>query len=83
MAIVLYYVDKKGIVTEQFIGIVHVADTFALSLKVAIEFLFCKYALSLSRLCGQGYDGTSKMQGESNGLKISILKENKSAFYIH
>ena len=34
-----------------------VAGTSALSLKVAIEFLFCKYALSLSRLRGQGYDG--------------------------
>ena len=46
MAIVLRYVVKKGIVTERFLGIVHVADTSALSLKAAIEFLFSKYALS-------------------------------------
>ncbi|XP_075636849.1 uncharacterized protein LOC142609104 [Castanea sativa] len=74
---------KKGIVTERFLGIVHVADTSALSLKAAIEFLFCKYSLSLSRLRGQGYDGASNMQGEFNGLKTLILKDNKSEFYVH
>ena len=83
MAVVLRYVDKRGIVTKRFLGIVHVADTFALSLKAAIEFLFSKYALSLSRLRGQGYDGAINMQGEFNGLKTLILKENKSAFYVH
>ena len=51
--------------------------------KATIEFLFCKYALSLSRLHGQGYDGASNMQGEFNGLKTLILKENKLAFYVH
>ena len=81
MAIVLRYVDKKGIVTKRFLGIVHVAS--ALSLKAAIEFLFSKYALSLSRLRGQSYDGASNMQGEFNGLKTLILKENRSTFYVH
>ena len=83
MVVVLRYVDKKGIVIERFLGIVHVVDTSALSLKVAIEFLFSKYALSLSRLRRQGYDGASNMQGEFNSLKTLILKENKSTFYIH
>ncbi|XP_065627293.1 uncharacterized protein LOC136066605 [Quercus suber] len=83
MAVVLRHVDKKGIVTERFLGIVHVAHTSALSLKAATEFLFNKYALSLSRLRGQGYDGANNMQGEFNGLKTLILKENKSAFYVH
>ena len=54
-----------------------------MSLKAAIKFLFFKYALSLSRLCGQGYDGASNMQGEFNGLRTLILKENKSAFYVY
>ena len=83
MVVVLRYVDKKGIVIERFLGIIHVVDTSALSLKVAIEFLFSKYALSLSRLRRQGYDGASNMQGEFNSLKTLILKENKSTFYIH
>ncbi|KAL4653987.1 hypothetical protein ACB092_01G345500 [Castanea dentata] len=69
--------------SQRFLGIVHVADASTLSLKAAIEFLFCKYSLSLSRLRGQGYDGANNMQGEFNGLKTLILKENKSAFYVH
>ncbi|KAM4071761.1 hypothetical protein ACB094_11G085200 [Castanea mollissima] len=83
MTLVLRYVNKQGIIIERFFGIVHVASTTALSLKCAIEGLLCKHNLSLSRLRGQGYDGASNMQGDINGLKTLILKENKSAFYVH
>ena len=54
-----------------------------MSLKYAIEYLLCEHNLSLSKLRGQGYDGASNMQGDINGLKTLILKENKSAFYVH
>ena len=37
----------------------------------------------MSRLRGQGYDEASNMQGEFNGLKTLILKENECAFYVH
>ena len=83
MAVVLRYVDKKRNVTERFLGIVRVVDTTALSLKIAIESLFLKHGLSLSRLRGKGYDGVSNMQGEFNGLKALILRENKSTYYVH
>ncbi|GMP55747.1 hypothetical protein CsSME_00020477 [Camellia sinensis var. sinensis] len=83
MAVVLHYVDERGIVTEWFLGIVHVADTTALSLKVAIESLFSRHGLSLARIRGQGYDGASNMQGAFNGLKTLILRENKSTYYVH
>ncbi|XP_065637320.1 uncharacterized protein LOC136070800 [Quercus suber] len=83
MALVLRYVNKEGIIIERFLGIVHVASTTALSLKHAIEGLLCEHNLSLSNLRGQGYDGASNMQGDINGLKTLILKENKSAFYVH
>ncbi|XLT62012.1 hypothetical protein HN873_018536, partial [Arachis hypogaea] len=39
--------------------------------------------LSLSRVRGQGYDGTSNMQGVFNSLKMLILKENSCALYVH
>jgi hypothetical protein len=52
-------------------------------LKLALESVFAKHGLNLSRICGQGYDGASNMWGEFNGLKSLILKENCSAFYIH
>ena len=32
---------------------------------------------------GKGYDGSSNKQGEFNGLKTLIMKENECAFYIH
>ena len=83
MSLVLRYVNKKWIIIKRFLGIVHVASTNTLSLKCAIEYLLCEYNLSLSNLCGQGYDGDSNMQGDINGLKTLILKENKLAFYIH
>ena len=83
MAFVLHYVNKKRIIIERFLSIVHVASTIILSLKYAIECLLCERNLSLSKLRGQGYDGASNMQGNINGLKTLILKENKSAFYVH
>ena len=83
MALAFCYVNKKGIIIERFFGIVHVASTTTLSLKYAIECLLCEYNLSLSKLCEQDYDGASNMQDDINGLKTLILKENKSAFYVH
>ncbi|KAL4598935.1 hypothetical protein ACB092_11G092500 [Castanea dentata] len=83
MALVIRYVNKKGIIIERFLGILHVASTTAWSLKCAIECLLCEHNLSLLRLRGQGYDAASNMQGDINGLKTFILKENKSTFYVH
>ena len=83
MALVLRYVNKKGIIIERFLGIVHVASTTILPLKYAIGCLLCEHNLSLSKLHGQGYDGASNMKGDINGLNTLILKENKSAFYVH
>ncbi|KAJ0975429.1 hypothetical protein J5N97_017394 [Dioscorea zingiberensis] len=82
-AITLRYVDSKGYVIERFLGLVHVSDTTALSLKAAIEAVFSKNNLSMSKIRGQGYDGASNMQGEFNGLKTLIMKVNASAYYVH
>ncbi|XP_031271794.1 uncharacterized protein LOC116130186 [Pistacia vera] len=83
MAIAIRYIDKKGHVLERFLGIVHVSDTTAVSLKMALESLFCQHGLILSRLRRQVYDGASNMQGEFNGLKSLILRENEYAYYVH
>ncbi|XP_015971844.1 uncharacterized protein LOC107495247 [Arachis duranensis] len=83
MSVCLRYVNKERQVREHFLGLVHVSNTNALSLKLALESLLETYNLSLSRVRGQGYDGASNMQGEFNGLKILILKENSYAFYVH
>ncbi|XP_076915661.1 uncharacterized protein LOC143575091 [Bidens hawaiensis] len=83
MAVVLRYVDDVGEVIERFVGVVHVTDTCASSLKSAIDNFFAKNNLTMSKVRGQGYDGASNMRGELNGLKQKILAENKCAFYIH
>ncbi|XP_076923185.1 uncharacterized protein LOC143585242 [Bidens hawaiensis] len=83
MAMVLRYVDKNGVVKERFIGLVHVLETSALTLKSAIDEVFTRYNLSLTRVRGQGYDGASNMAGKFNGLKALISKENSSAYFIH
>ncbi|CAN1248213.1 Zinc finger MYM-type protein 1 [Linum perenne] len=67
----------------KFLGISHVKDTKALTLKNEIEAMLVKNGLSLSRIRGQGYDGASNMKGEINGLKSLILAENPSAHYVH
>ncbi|CAN1185007.1 Zinc finger MYM-type protein 1 [Linum perenne] len=67
----------------RFLGISHVRDTKAISLKTAIESMLMKNGLSISRVRGQGYDGASNMKGEINGLKTLILEESPSAYYIH
>ncbi|XP_022008030.1 zinc finger MYM-type protein 1-like [Helianthus annuus] len=83
MAVVIRFVDKVGIVKERFIGLVHVKETSAITLKTAIDDILARYGLSLKRIRGQGYDGANNMSGEFNGLRALILKENVSAFYIH
>ena len=60
---------------EWFLGIVHVIDTYALSLKEAIDSLFSKFLLSLYKIYGQDCDGASSMQGEVTSLKILIKRE--------
>ncbi|XP_057496717.1 uncharacterized protein LOC130781532 [Actinidia eriantha] len=83
MAVALRYVNAKGHVIECFLGLEHVTSTTASSLKEAIESLFCRCKLSISKLRGQGYDGASNMRGEFKGLKTLILQENQNAYYVH
>ncbi|XP_076892467.1 uncharacterized protein LOC143544202 [Bidens hawaiensis] len=83
VAVVLRYVDKLGFVKERFIGLVHVMETSALSLKSAIDELFARHSLSFGRVRGQGYGSASNMFNEFNDLKALILKEHSSAYYVH
>ncbi|XP_049397615.1 uncharacterized protein LOC125861794 [Solanum stenotomum] len=83
MAICLRYVDKMGFVMEAFIGLVHIKDTSALSLKKAIVDVLAHHSLTLSNVRGQCYDGASNMQGELGGLKTLIRQESRSAHSVH
>ncbi|XP_074372697.1 uncharacterized protein LOC141713266 [Apium graveolens] len=84
MDVFLQYVDDtSGTVKERFVGLVHVKETSLLTLKSTIDSLFFEFGLSLGHVRGQGYDGACNMQGQFNGLKILIMGENSSAYYIH
>ena len=52
LALCLRYVDKQGRVVERFLGIVHVENTTALTLKTAIESLLMDHSLSLTQVRG-------------------------------
>ncbi|XP_057791603.1 uncharacterized protein LOC131008657 [Salvia miltiorrhiza] len=84
LALCLRYVEgKMGKVVERFLGLVHVGDTTALSLRSAIMSLLVEHSLSPSKIRGQGYDGASNMKGEINGLKTLIRGDTPSAYYVH
>nr|XP_009797112.1 PREDICTED: uncharacterized protein LOC104243598 [Nicotiana sylvestris] len=83
MALVLRYINKEGELIERFLGLVHVKDTTAHALQKEIYSLLLQYSLSSSLIRGQGYDGASNMQGNINGLKTLIPKDNPSAHCIH
>ncbi|XP_015162385.1 uncharacterized protein [Solanum tuberosum] len=80
MAICLRYVDKMGFVMEAFIGLVHIKDTSALSLKKAIVDVLAHHSLTLSNVRGQCYDGASNMQGELVLLISNILNVLGASF---
>ncbi|XP_058733887.1 uncharacterized protein LOC131605559 [Vicia villosa] len=67
MVVVVRFDDVRGFVVERFIGIVHVEDTSAISLKRALEW----------------YDGASNMHGQFGGLKTLIQKQNPQAYYVY
>lgn len=52
MAIVLRYVDRRESVMERFLGIVHIRDTTALSIKNGIIDLLGQHPLSQSYIRG-------------------------------
>ncbi|XP_049362010.1 uncharacterized protein LOC125826702 [Solanum verrucosum] len=69
-----------GFVMEAFIGLVHIKDTSALSLKKAIVDVLAHRSLALSNVHGQCYNGASNMQdvlGITNDLNVSLQKKEQ------
>ncbi|XP_070038444.1 uncharacterized protein [Nicotiana tomentosiformis] len=83
MTFVLRYVNKEGEVIERFVGIIHVNDTSAQSLKKKIDSFLLYHSLSSSQIRRKDYDGASNMQGELRGLKTLIMNETPLAHCIH
>ncbi|TVU39404.1 hypothetical protein EJB05_12821, partial [Eragrostis curvula] len=83
MAVIVRFVNDKGMVVERFLGLQHVPDTTSNALKKALLQMLSRYGLVVARLRGQGYDGASNMRGQFNGLQKQIRDENPYAFYVH
>ncbi|CAN0875077.1 Zinc finger MYM-type protein 1 [Linum grandiflorum] len=83
MAIVLRFVDGKGLIQERFFAIVHVKDTMSMTLCSAIRDTLSSHNFSLQNLHGQRYDGASNMCGEWKGLQALFLKEFPHAYHVH
>ncbi|XP_047253782.1 uncharacterized protein LOC124887899 [Capsicum annuum] len=73
------YRVRREFVIEAFIGLVHIKDTSALSLKKVIVDVLAHHSITLAYVRGQCYDGASNMQCELGGLKTLIRQESRSA----
>ncbi|KAL6509622.1 hypothetical protein OROGR_022932 [Orobanche gracilis] len=66
MAAVVRYVNSAGFVMERFLGIIHVKETSANSLKEALQNLLSLHKLSLSSIRGQGKKSRRRTSSISN-----------------
>ncbi|CAN1247344.1 Zinc finger MYM-type protein 1 [Linum grandiflorum] len=82
MAIVLRFVDIKGLIQERLFDVVHVKDTTSMTLYSSICSTLSFHKFAIQNIRGQGYDGASNMRGEWNGLKALFLKDYPQAYYI-
>nr|KAJ0221816.1 hypothetical protein LSAT_V11C200061230 [Lactuca sativa] len=77
MSVVLRYVDMEGRVIECFLGIEHVPNTTAITLKETLDNLFSRHGLSISSLRGQGYDGPLQLtlvaMAKNNSKIVSLF----------
>ncbi|KAL9687605.1 hypothetical protein QQ045_032010 [Rhodiola kirilowii] len=83
MAIILCFVDSKGLIRECFFEVINVVDTCFLTLKDHISRVLAEYDLKVEDIRGQGYDGASNMRGQFNGLQALFLRECPYAYYVH
>lgn len=68
ITVVLRNVDKNCSIIKCFISLKHAASTTTVSHKEALDQLFSKHGLSISRFHRQGYNGVSNMQGEFSDI---------------
>ncbi|CAN1286332.1 Zinc finger MYM-type protein 1 [Linum perenne] len=83
MAIILRFVNSSGVLTERFFGIKSVVNTTSATLKEVICGMLSEHNLPIQKLRGQGYDGSSNMSGQYNGLKALFLQDCPYAYFVH
>ena len=83
LAICIRWVDDQLDIHEDFIGLVHVEQTDAKSLYLAIKDVLIRCSLPLSHCRGQGYDGAANMMGHLRGLAKRVEADEASAIPVH
>ncbi|XP_058757218.1 uncharacterized protein LOC131630469 [Vicia villosa] len=67
----------------RFFGLARVHDTTSLTLKQEVCDILSQHNLDVSNIRGQGYDGSSNMRGEWNGLQALFMKDCPYTYYVH
>ena len=82
MAIVLRYVDSKGMLHEHFLTYVEAASVTAKSLTKYILDTLQTFHLDPKWIISQGYDGASVMSGHCSGVQQCIRNVAPNALYV-
>ena len=83
MPICLRFIDKECDIQEEFVGFVKLQRVRAVDITDAIITTIENLGLSLTGLCGQGYDGASTMSGAKAGVQAQIQQWQPKALYTH
>ena len=83
VVIVIRWITKDLIVHEEFIGLYEVACTDSATITAAIMDVLTRLNLSLSKVCGQCYDGASSMSGSQSGVAKRITDLEPRALFTH
>lgn len=59
---------------KQFVGIVNLKNSTALSTKIVVDDFLAKHSLSISTIRGHGYDGALNMRFKLIDLKTNLNK---------
>uniref|UniRef100_A0A8C5RFU2 52 kDa repressor of the inhibitor of the protein kinase-like n=1 Tax=Laticauda laticaudata TaxID=8630 RepID=A0A8C5RFU2_LATLA len=80
------FVDTTGAkpqVREEFLGFAALKGWDATCTAETIIEECTKYGLNLEKLCGQGYDGCSKLAGREGGVQAKIKSRYPKATFVH
>ena len=75
--------DSEGSIREEFVAFLKLNRVRAVDIADALVKCMENLGLSLSELCGQGYDGASTMSGYKSGVQARIQEKQPKAVYTH
>ena len=81
--VVIHWVDDNLSVHKEFIGLYEVENIEVNTLVAVIEDTLLCPSLSVHKIRGQCYDGSSNMSGLRNGVVKQIMDKEARALYTH